>query len=223
MVENNLRESWHPSKQMPSWRAKLSRAKFSPLQRNSVVAAGKSDSNDRFAKVREATLAHRAKHGCTAWPYDNGPLLGVLAGAAGATRILELGCALGYTSLSFAHGAPKAKIDTVERDPEHIKLARANFAAAGVDKRVTVHQGEFLAVVKTLKGPYDLAFFDGGAPVPRVHEIMRRLLRPSGVLITANLNHGGTADDVLAALLDPKKWLTSFLDEERETGISIKL
>jgi predicted O-methyltransferase YrrM len=183
----------------------------------------KQASEDPFAAVREATLKHRAKHGCTAWPYDNGRLLAALAGAADAKRILELGCALGYTSLSFAHGAPKAKIDTVERDPEHIKLARANFAAAGVDKRVTVHQGDFADVVKTLKGPYDVAFFDGGTPVPKVHDILRKVLRPRGLLITANLNHGGTADRVLAALLDGKKWLTAFISEERETGISIKL
>ena len=183
----------------------------------------KKSANDPFAKVRAATLAHRAKHGCTAWPYDNGPLLAALAGAAEARRILELGCALGYTSLSFAQGAPKAKIDTIERDPEHIRLARANIAAAGMEKRITVHEGEFAKVVKTLKGPYDVAFFDGGTPVPQLHEILRKLLRPRGLLITANLNHGGTADDVLAALLDKKKWLTAFIDEERETGISIKL
>jgi predicted O-methyltransferase YrrM len=185
--------------------------------------ASQKKSNDPSASVREATLRHRVKHGCSAWPYDNGPLLGVLAGAAGAKRILALGCALGYTSLSFANGAPKAKIDTIERDPEHAKLARANFAAAGMTKRITVHEGEFSKVVKTLEGPYDVAFFDGGAPVPAVHETLRKLLRPRGLLITANLNHGGTADTVLAALLDAKKWLTAFIDEDHETGISIKL
>ncbi|HXF87034.1 MAG TPA: class I SAM-dependent methyltransferase [Xanthobacteraceae bacterium] len=178
---------------------------------------------DPFAGVRAATLRHREKHGCGAWPYDNGPLLAVLAGAVDARRILELGCALGYTALSFAHGAPKARIDTVERDPEHIMLAQKNFAAAGVAKRITVLQGEFSKVVPTLKGPYDVAFFDGGAPVPALHERLRKLLRPRGLLITANLNHGGTADEVLKALLDGKRWLTAFVDEERETGISIKL
>jgi predicted O-methyltransferase YrrM len=183
----------------------------------------KSNSNDPFAAIREATLKHRAKHGCTAWPYSNGPLLGALAGAAQAERILELGCALGYTSLSFALGAPKAKIDTVDRDPEHLKLARANFEANGVAKRITMHEGDFAKVVNTLKGPYDVAFFDGGTPVPALHEKLRKLLRPRGLLITANLNHGGSADDVLSAVLDGKKWLTAFLDEERETGISIKL
>jgi predicted O-methyltransferase YrrM len=93
------------------------------------MAARKS--NDPFAKVRATTLAHRAKHGCGTWPYENGPLLGTLAAAIGARRILELGTALGYTALSFARGAPEASIDTVERDAEHVRLARGNITAAG--------------------------------------------------------------------------------------------
>jgi len=46
------------------------------------MAARKS--SDPFAKVRDATLAHRAKHGCGAWPYGNGALLSVLAAAVDA-------------------------------------------------------------------------------------------------------------------------------------------
>jgi hypothetical protein len=43
------------------------------------------------------------------------------------------------------------------------------------------------------------------------------------VLVTANLNHGGTANAVCEALLDERAWLTAFVDEDRETAISIKL
>jgi hypothetical protein len=43
---------------------------------------------DPFAKVKAATDAHRARHGCGAYPYDNGPLLAALAAAANARRIL---------------------------------------------------------------------------------------------------------------------------------------
>jgi predicted O-methyltransferase YrrM len=179
--------------------------------------------SDPFGHVRKATLAHRARHGCGAWPYDNGPLLGVIAHAANAKRILELGCALGYTALSFARGAPKAKIDTIERDPEHARLARENFATAGVDKRITVHEGDFAKVLLTLEGPYDVAFFDGNTPIPALHDRLHGLLRQGGVLITANLNHGGTADAVQAALFDGKTWLSTLLDEDGETAISVKL
>jgi predicted O-methyltransferase YrrM len=178
---------------------------------------------DPFAQVRTATLAHRAQHGCGTWPYGNGALLSTLAAAVDARRILELGTALGCTSLSFAHGAPKARIDTVERDGEHVRLARKHIAAAGLDGRVVVHEGDFGNVLPKLEPGYDLAFFDGHTPVPKLHAELHRLLRPRGVLVTANLNHGGTADAVCEALLDARSWLTAFVDEDRETAISIKL
>lgn len=180
-------------------------------------------SDDPFARVREATLKHRAKHGCGAWPYDNGPLLGTIAAAAGAKRILELGCALGYTALSFAHGAPKAKVDTVERDPEHVRLARDNIDAAGFARRIKVHEGDFAKILPTLDPGYDVAFFDGHTPVPALHKSLHKLLRQGGLLITANLNHGGTADAVRDALFDGKSWQSALIDEDGETAISVKL
>jgi predicted O-methyltransferase YrrM len=185
------------------------------------VSGGKS--SDPFSAVREATLKHRARHGCGAYPYANGPLLGTIAAAAGAKRILELGCALGYTSLSFANGAPKARIDTIERDSEHVRLARENIAKAGFDKRITVHEGDFTKVLPTLDPGYDVAFFDGHTPVSALHKALRALLKTGGVLITANLNHGGTADAVRVALFDGKSWQSALVDEDGETAISVKL
>ncbi|HEX3938631.1 MAG TPA: class I SAM-dependent methyltransferase [Xanthobacteraceae bacterium] len=178
---------------------------------------------DLFAKIRTATNTHRGKHGCNAYPYDNGPLLGALAGVANARRILELGTALGYTALSFAAGARDATVDTVERDPEHVVLARENIAAAGMDHRITVHEGDFAAVLPTLDPGYDVAFFDGGTPVSALHKTLRGLLRTGGTLITANLNHGGTADAVRKALFEGKSWRSALIDEDGETAISVKL
>ena len=60
-----------------------------------------------------------------------------------ARRIIELGTALGYTACWFANGAPDAHIDTIDFDPEHVRLARANIEAAGFSKRVTLHEGAF--------------------------------------------------------------------------------
>ena len=177
---------------------------------------------DPLAHIREATLKHRSSHGCGAWPYGNGPLLSVIAAAVDARRILELGCALGYTALSFARGAPKARIDTIERDPEHVRLAREHFDAAGEGKRITVHEGEFAKVLPSLKPGYDVAFFDGKTPVPALHKSLHELLRPGGVLITANLNHGGTANTVRAALFDGETWTSTLVDEGGETAISVK-
>jgi predicted O-methyltransferase YrrM len=178
---------------------------------------------DPFARIRTASNAHRGRHACGAYPYDNGPLLAALAAAANARRILELGTALGYTALSFASGAPDATVDTIERDPEHVQLARDNIAAAAMDHRIKVHEGDFATVLPTLDPGYDVAFFDGNTPAPALHKALRGLLRTGGTLITANLNHGGTADAVRKALFDRKSWRSALLDEDSETAISVKL
>ena len=183
----------------------------------------KRPSADPFAEVRKATDQHRARHGCGAYPYRNGPLLSALAAAAHARRIVELGTALGYTAMSFAYGAPDSTVDTVERDPEHVTLAREKIAAAALDHRITVHEGDFARVLPTLDPGYDLAFFDGSTPVPALHTSLRKLLRTGGLLITANLTHGGTADAVHKALFDGKSWRSALIDESGETAISVKL
>jgi predicted O-methyltransferase YrrM len=185
------------------------------------VSKGKS--SDPFVGIREATLKHRARHGCGAYPYGNGPLLGTLAAAAGARRILELGCALGYTSLNFAHGAPKARIDTIERDPEHVRLARENIKTAGFERRIIVYEGDFAKVLPTLDPGYDVAFFDGHTPVQSLHQSLHKLLKIGSLLITANLNHGDTAIAVRDALFDGHLWQSALIDDEGETAISVKL
>ena len=179
-------------------------------------------SPDPFAAVRAATLTHRAQHGCGAYPYANGALLGTLAAAAQARRVLELGTALGYTALWFARGAPQAVIDTVEQDADHVRLARENVDAQGMEGHILVHEGEFAAVLRSFDPGYDVAFFDGFTPSRPLLRDLRRLLRARGLLISANLTHAG-AEAYIDALQDRKTWLTAFLDEERETALSIKL
>jgi len=180
-------------------------------------------SADPFAAVRAATEAHRAMHkGCGAYPYDNGALLGALAAAANARRILELGTALGFTALWFARGAPEAVIDTIDRDADHVHLAREQVEAHKMGGHVVVHQGEFAQVLRRLDPGYDVAFFDGFTPTRPVLRELRRLLRARGLLISANLTHKG-AEAYLAALQDGKSWQTAFIGEEHETALSIKV
>ena len=178
---------------------------------------------DPFASIREATLKHRAEHGCGAYPYSNGMLLAALAAANNARRILELGTALGYTALCFAHGAPHAVVDTIERDPDHVLLARENVSKCKLDGHVVVHEGEFAEVLGRLDPGFDIAFFDGFAPSPALQKALRQVLRAGGMLISANLTHEGKPVEAYrAALLDKKKWVTAFVDAEGETAISIK-
>jgi predicted O-methyltransferase YrrM len=185
------------------------------------VAAKKSF--DPFAVVRKQTLRHRTQHGCGTYPFEDGAILGVIAAAVAPERVLELGCALGYTALWFAHGAKEAKVDTIERDGEHVRLARENFSTFGVADRVTVHQGDFASVLPKLAPGYDLAFFDGFSPTPDYLRAFHKLIRPRGVLISSNLHFRDAETRAYRDLLfDGGGWLTAAI-AEGDTAVSVRL
>lgn len=177
---------------------------------------------DHFAVLLAETERHRRAHGCWAYPFRDGPALGVLAAAAGAARILELGTALGYTACWFAHANPTTHVDTIERDPEHVRLARQNIHRFGYGDRVKVIQADFAEALSRLEPGYDLAFFDGYAPTIDDLTDLRAMLRPRGVLVSANLDlDGGRA--VRAALAERSRWLTAPMLEGGQTSVSIAI
>jgi predicted O-methyltransferase YrrM len=178
--------------------------------------------SDPFKAIQAGTDKHRASHGCWAYPFQDGPALGVIAAAAGAKRVLELGTALGYTACWFAHGSPAAKVDTIEQDDDHVRLARANIARAGFGDRVTVHHGAFVSIIPDLPPGFDIAFFDGYAPTLADLDMLTRMLRPGGVLITTNLGLGGEAARYVETLCDPKLWMTAFMAESGRTAVSVR-
>jgi predicted O-methyltransferase YrrM len=146
---------------------------------------------DRFHQVWEASHRHRAEHrgACTVYPSNDGPLLGTLAAASGAKRILEVGCGLGYSALWLAHGAgAEARVETIEADPSHAAIAEGNFAGEGLAGQIAILGGRAAAVLRGLKGPYDLIYFDGD-PAEAIDDLdqFERLIRPGGFLISANL------------------------------------
>lgn len=184
------------------------------------MSTGLAKPRDPYASILDQTDQHRVTHGCWAYPFRDGPALGVLAAAIGASRILELGTALGYSACWLAQGAASAQVDTIERDPIHADLARANLRAFGVAHRVRVIEGDFDEVLPTVQAGYDLAFIDGYAPsLQQLHQV-RRLLRRRGVLITANLDLQG-GHDARVALTQAKDWMSAPLLEGGRTMVSV--
>lgn len=91
-----------------------------------------SQAADRFRHLAEASDRHRAQHRCGIYPSSDAQLLGVLAAASGARRVMEIGCGLGYSALWLAYGAGgEATVETIESDQAHAGMARGNFAAEG--------------------------------------------------------------------------------------------
>jgi predicted O-methyltransferase YrrM len=118
-----------------------------------------------------------------------GALLRVLATAIGATRILEIGTAIGYSGIWLAGALPPGgMLFTMEMDPARVKVARANFERAGVADRVSVMTGDAQLLVAKVSGPFDLIFQDGSKRLysPMLDRLIE-LLRPGGLLVTDNV------------------------------------
>ncbi len=77
-------------------------------------------------------------------------------------RILELGTAMAYSSILMANRDSEIQVDTIERDPNMIKLARANIRAFDLAERIQLMEGEIDQILKELTGPYDFFFIDAG-------------------------------------------------------------
>ena len=112
---------------------------------------------DPFAHVYTASNEHREAHGPDCGVYPSEPVkMRLLAGitrAAGATRILEIGCGLGYSALWLAEAAgPDGLVETIDRFPEHTDLARRYVEEAGLGPRVRVLTGEGADILRALAG-----------------------------------------------------------------------
>ncbi len=118
-----------------------------------------------------------------------GALLRVLATAIGATRILEIGTAIGYSGIWLAGALPPGgTLITMEMDPARADEARANFSRAGLSDRVSVIVGDANLKLAKLAGPFDLIFQDGAKSLyPVMLDRLAALLRPGGILITDNV------------------------------------
>ncbi len=78
-------------------------------------------------------------------------------------RILEIGCAVGYSAMFMAE-VTNATIDTIEKDPDVYKIAINNVNKLGYSDRITVHEGDGAEALNSflseVSPKYDLVFID---------------------------------------------------------------
>ncbi|MDZ4768279.1 MAG: O-methyltransferase [Chloroflexota bacterium] len=92
-------------------------------------------------------------------------LLHLLAASMGARSILEIGTLGGYSTVWLARALPSdGKLITLEYEPKHAEVARANIARAGLADRVEVRVGAALDSLPVIESeghaPFDLVFID---------------------------------------------------------------
>ncbi len=126
-----------------------------------------------------------------------GKLLHLLARAVGARRLLEIGTLGGYSTIWLARAlGPGGQLVTLEIDPAHAAVARANIARAGLASVVDLRVGAALATLAGLDvdgaEPFDLVFIDADKPnIPEYFTRAVELSRPGALIIVDNVVRGG--------------------------------
>jgi predicted O-methyltransferase YrrM len=150
-------------------------------------------------------IAVKANHEAGLPPIDvtalQGKFLEFLVRISGARCILEIGTLGGYSTLWLARALPgDGRIVTLELDPHHAEVARANLSNAGVLDSVDLIVGPALETLPTLRNspaaPFDLIFIDADKEgYPEYLRWALKLSRPGTVIVADNVVRDGKVID----------------------------
>ena len=189
------------------------RAAEAPQRREAVIDAGRTTQGKGAGPLEGASVAEwvagwqpeepavlaarqrAAEVGVAAVDPATGAVLRLLAAAASAKAVIELGTGAGVSSLWLLSGMrPDGVLTSVDAEGEHQRLAKASLAEAGIPAgRARLIHGRALEVLPRLSDrAYDLVFCDANrSENPDYLTAALRLLRPGGVLVFAGALGGG--------------------------------
>jgi predicted O-methyltransferase YrrM len=138
--------------------------------------------------------AHGARDGIPIVVPETGALLHVLALACGARRVLEVGTAIGVSTLYMARALPpEGTIVSFEIDAERQAAAREYLGRAGVLERCDLRLEDARQGLQALDGTFDMAFIDGvKAQYGDYFDALLPLVRHGGLLAVDNVLMSGT-------------------------------
>jgi predicted O-methyltransferase YrrM len=153
--------------------------------------------------ILEAALSDAAAAGLPQIQVSppQGRLLSLLARMAGARAILEVGTLGGYSTICLARALPRdGRLITLEVDPHHAEVARANIARAGLGDVVEIRLGRALDTLAELeqedREPFDLVFIDADKVSSADYfQWAVKLSRPGAVVIVDNAIRRGAVLD----------------------------
>lgn len=120
-------------------------------------------------------------------------IMKLLSDMTKAEKIMEIGSAIGYSSILFAGFSDKMKITTIEMDEERAHQAEENILRAGMDKKITLIKGNALEVMDRLTESFDIIFVDAAkGQYNRFLPKCLNLLKSGGLLVSDNILYRGT-------------------------------
>lgn len=137
-------------------------------------------------------------------------------------NILEIGSAIGYSSIMMASINSDIRITTIERDKDRYDLAVFNIKKYNLDKQINIIYGD--AVDTDITGMYDLIFIDAAKGKNTFFfEKYKNNLVKGGTIITDNLSFHGLVEDTdlvktknQKGIVNKIKDFISFLDNNEE-------
>jgi predicted O-methyltransferase YrrM len=138
--------------------------------------------------------AHGARERIPILDAQSGALLHVLARAIGARRIVEVGTAIGVSTLHLGRALPAdGELVSFEIDAERRDAAAAYLRRDGLAARVDLRLQDARAGLAELSAPFDFAFLDGvKAEYEAYLDLVVPLLRPGGLVAVDNVLMSGT-------------------------------
>ena len=136
---------------------------------------------------------------------NQGKLLQLFARMCGARRILEIGTLGGYSTIWLARALPPGgRLVTLEVDPRHAEVARANFARAGLADVIELRVGPAGVTLPQLvaagEAPFDFVFIDADKrSTPDYFSWSLRLTHPGSVIVVDNVIREGAVLDAASA------------------------
>jgi len=120
-------------------------------------------------------------------------LLKVLLKIDKPKRILEVGCAIGYSSILFATTVgDDVQITTVERKELMIEKAKENIKRAGFENNITILEGDAEELLSNIEGEFDMIFLDAAKGQYKLfYDMVIDKLKVGGLLISDNILYKG--------------------------------
>lgn len=130
-----------------------------------------------------------------------GPVVGCLfeqwARMIGATRIFEMGSAVGYSTIWWARAVgPQGKVYYSDGSAQNAKRAEGYLEKAGLRDRVELGTGNALELIARTDGEFDIIFNDvDKQDYPEVYRVAADRVRVGGLFVADNVLWGGSVAD----------------------------
>jgi len=193
-----------------------------------LASAGPALADPPVPKAAAAVLGRikAADTNLLAVSEEDGRFLRFLVVSSGATKVLEIGAANGYSAIWIGLGLRETggRLVTIEFDPSRAKDAEANIRAAGLSDVVRVVSGDAFKAIPGLPGTFDFVFLDAWKKdYQRFFDLVFPRLDAGGLFVAHNVvNKASEMGDFLATLRTHPALRSAIVSPSGE-GISVSV